>query len=155
MNYLIAAVAFIFALASFVFVPSIVDSFHETIVETQTDTGNVTTAAGETTGNLTLSMELYKARLSSVLALDSSNGSDTPAAADYDEDAQVLEVSGLAADSSRILTADYEYDVSTDFTNSGSVISAGPTFILLALIAIIIGIPAGMGFMLYRKARGH
>jgi len=155
MNYLIGAVAFIFALVSFIFMPWVTDSFHETIVESQADSGNVTTAAGDTSGNLTLTMPLYMERLTSVLDLESSLGTDTPISAAYDEDTQVLEVGGLTAGSSRILTVDYEYDSTTAFTNSRQVISSGPVIIMLALIVIIIGIPLGMGYMVFRRATGR
>jgi len=155
MNYLIAAVAFIFALVSFIFMPWVTDSFHETIVESQTDTGNLTTAIGETSGDFVLTMPLYMERLGSVLELDSSLGTDSPSSAAYDEDTQALEVSGLTADGSRILTVEYEYDATTDFTNSRQVISSGPVIIMLALIVIIIGIPLGMGYMVYRRATGR
>lgn len=155
MNYLIGTAAFLFALISFVFVPMIVDSFHETIVEPQIDSGNVTTVVADTTGTLTLTTPLYMDRLSSVLDLESSLGGDAPAASAYTAATQVLEISGLVADSSRFLTVEYEYDSTTAFANSGAVIRVGPAVIILALIVMVIGIPGGMFYLIYRKARGR
>lgn len=155
LQYLIAVVAFIFALIAFLFMPAIVDSFHETLVETQTDQGNITTGGGETTGNITLATPLYMDRLSSVSSITSTLGTDAPSSTAYTAATQLLVYGGLTASDNRIITVVYEYDATTEFPNTGDAIRMGPVIILISLIVIVMAVPLGGIFMLWRKAKGR
>lgn len=155
MGYLVSAIAFLFVLISLVFIPAITDSMHETLVETYTDVGNITTGAAETTGNITLTDELYRDRLTSILVLDSSLGADTVAATAYDATTRVVDLGGLAASNNRLVTIQYEYDVTDEFINTGEVIEIGPVVVILSLISLVIAIPAGMIYAGVRRMKGR
>lgn len=66
----------------------------------------VTTGAGVTTQNVTLTRELYNSDVSEVIAV-TSNITETPVSTSYDEDTQNLLISALAAADSRTLTVEY------------------------------------------------
>lgn len=68
---------------------------------------NVTTGAGETGDNVTLSYDLYQAATAEVQSITSDNVSDTPVANSYVEATKALEITGLAASDTRVLTVAY------------------------------------------------
>lgn len=155
MRYLAVAFSLIFAIVAFTFMPSVIDSFHTTITDEITDTGNVTTGGGETAGNMTLTEDLYMDRLGSIISLTSSYGSDDPVASAYDAETNELDIDGLAASQSRIITAVYEYDTSSEFPNARQLVQVGPTIVILSLIVLVIAIPLGLIFIAYRRLRGQ
>lgn len=74
----------------------------------------VTTAAGVTSANVTLSRDLYLASTSQVSSI-SSNITESPAATSYTEATNVLLVSSLSAGASHLLTFAYSAET-TDTT---------------------------------------
>ena len=154
MRYLAVAFCLLFAMIALTFLPAIVESFHTTITDELTDTGNITTGAGETTGNMTLTEDLYLDRMASVLTLTSTYGSDDPVASSYDSTTNNFVVSGLVASQSRIITALYEYDSSSEFPNARQLSQAGPTIVILALLALLVAIPAGLILIGWKRMRG-
>lgn len=154
MEYLLAAVAIIFLIFAFTWMPTLVTGFHDAIVTQQTDVGNITTGMGITAGNITLVEPLYNAALSSVKVLSSSDGGETPILVSYDSTTKSLEVGNLLQSTSRIITATYEYDSTGQFSNARQTFQIGPVMVMLGLICLIILIPAGIAYGLYRRARG-
>lgn len=154
MKYLAVAFSLLFAMVALSFLPAIVESFHTTITDELTDTGNITTGAGVTTGNMTLTEDLYLDRMASVLTLTSTYGSDDPVASSYDSATNGFVVSGLAASQSRIITAHYEYDSSSEFPNARQLVQSGPVIVILALLALIVAIPSGLILIGWRRMRG-
>ena len=67
----------------------------------------VVTGGGETGDNVTLSYDLFQAALPEVIAITSTEETDTPAATAYVEATNALEVSGLTASETRTLTVNY------------------------------------------------
>jgi hypothetical protein len=72
-----------------------------------TQSFTVTTGGGVTTANVTLAYDLYQASLPEIIALTSNNVSDTPVASSYTESTKVLDITGLAASTTRNLTVNY------------------------------------------------
>lgn len=104
----------------------------------------ITTGGGVTTANVTLSYDLYQASLPEVISLTSSQITDSPVAASYDEATKTMLISGLAASLSRTLTINY-YAETTD-----SVMRAIGPF----LVILIIGGCVGLIFWgLFKKGR--
>lgn len=68
---------------------------------------DVTTAAGVTGANITLSYDLYQAATAEVQSITSDNETDTPVANSYVEATKALEVTGLVASDTRVLTVAY------------------------------------------------
>jgi hypothetical protein len=73
-----------------------------------TQTELITTAAAQTSANVTLDKDLYQAITSSVTSITSTDGTDTPVATAYDEDTLALTIAGLNDDASRTLTIVYD-----------------------------------------------
>ena len=67
----------------------------------------VTTAAGVTSANVTLSYDLYQAATAEIQSITSTEGADVPAASAYTESTKVLLIAGLDADNTRTLTVNY------------------------------------------------
>lgn len=66
----------------------------------------VTTGAGETAQNITLSYDLYQAAIAEVESI-SSNETESPAATNYYESAKHLTVGGILASKTRTLQVKY------------------------------------------------
>ena len=129
MKVLALSLAWIFLLMVFPLYPSIINAFQDTIVEPATEYGNITTGAGETTGNMTLANNLYYDRITSVTSLSSDHGPDSPAAYSWDTSTDTLTISGLATSQSRTITCIYNYDDTQDFDNSRQVLQTRPVSI--------------------------
>jgi len=121
-------------------------------VDTTTESADITTG-GVTTGNLTLSEELHRAAISSVLSLESTNSNDVPFTVYYDEDTQVLGVDGLQAGASRILSAEYEYVNPDNNPGMGAVATFLGILFVLCLMILLVVIPSGTLADLWRRFR--
>jgi hypothetical protein len=139
---LAAVFALILILLVVFFLPDIFSSLHAMQLSTTTQSGNITTT-GNTTGNITLSEELYRDSISSVTGLTSTNTNDTPYAVSYSEITQALSVSGLQASSSRVLSAEYEYITPGTISNMGAVATFLSIVIVLGLLILFVVIPGG------------
>lgn len=71
---------------------------------------SVTTAAGVTSANVTLSSAVYNDVVAQVGDITSDNEDDTPTAYSYNSVSQVLLVSGLNPNDTRSLSVDYSID---------------------------------------------
>jgi len=72
-----------------------------------TENFNVTTGAGETGANVTLSYDLYQAATAEVIGITSDNDTDVPVANSYVEATKALEITGLVASDTRVLGVNY------------------------------------------------
>lgn len=90
-----------------VFGGEILDGIDSWRTQSASDTTQVVTAAGQTSANVTLSYDLFQAALAEVSTITSTEGTDTPAAADYTESTKVLLITGLDDDNTRNLTIAY------------------------------------------------
>jgi hypothetical protein len=86
----------------------------------------VATGGGVTTGNVTLSYDLFQAVTAEVTSITSTVGTDTPVATSYVEATKVLTISGLTASTSRTLTIIY-----TAETEDTGMRTAGPYLLFL------------------------
>lgn len=77
--------------------------------------GEIVTGMGETSGNVTLTRELFQYNLINVTTVTSSDGDDDPIASEYDEDTKELTISGLAASTTRNITVTYSAPLDDDF----------------------------------------
>lgn len=98
------------------------------------------TGAGVTSANETLSYAHYFEDLTE-LSASSDNGSDTPVVMAYNEDTYVVNVAGLAASDSRILTISYVRESNLQFTGMSGFLRLLPMIgVLGLLVACIWGI---------------
>lgn len=74
----------------------------------------VTTAAAQTTANVTLSYDLYQAATAEVIEITSTDGTDTPVSSTYTEATKKLLIAGLNDDASRTLTVEYWAETDDD-----------------------------------------
>lgn len=131
-SILIAAGVIVLMMAGFM---SALNSF---MVKTQTDPYTVTTAAGVTSANVTLSQDLYAGATSRV-TVSSTDTTDNPIAWTYTTATRVLLVTGLEANTSRTLTIAYDIDNLTVFWGAGVTAKVIPTLLLLGVLSIVAG----------------
>lgn len=89
------------------FATPILDGIKGWRTEDTTQSFIVTTGAGETTANVTLTKNLYNDDVSEVIALSSTNGTEAPVATSYDDTTLNLLISALNASITRTLTVEY------------------------------------------------
>lgn len=95
------------------------------------------TGAGETSSNETLSYAHYYEDLTD-LSASSDNEDDTPVVLDYDADDYIVNVGGLHASDSRILTIDYVREAHQEFTGLSSFIRLTPFLTVVGLFVACI-----------------
>ena len=93
----------------------------------------VATGAGITSTNETLSYAHYYEDLTE-LSASSDNESDTPVVMAYNEDTYIVNVAGLAASDSRILTISYVREANQQFTGMSSFVRLIPFIAVVGLI---------------------
>lgn len=99
----------------------------------------VTTAAGVTSANVTLATAVYNDNVQQVGDITSDNEDDSPSAYAYNSVSKLLTVSGLNANDTRTLTADYYIENAT--LDSG--ISIFWTVLRWFWVFLIIGMSGG------------
>lgn len=109
MGKIIAGVVAILILLG-AFATPIVNGINNLRTDDATDAFVVATAAGVTSGNVTLTNDLFLADVGHVTAITSTNGTDTPVATTYTEATNVLLITGLLENTSRTLTIEYDAD---------------------------------------------
>ena len=104
----------------------------------------VTTGVGETTTNETLSYDNYYTDLTG-LTVESDNVADTPVIMSYDDDDNIVGVSGLAASDSRTLTIGYYREAGTQFYGFGGFMRLLPFLVIVGgIVACILGVYSGI-----------
>jgi len=99
--------------------------------------GLVTTAAGKTTANVTLTQDLFEDRTSEVVSVTSNITSDVPLVTTYTAATNYLHVSGLTADVSRTLTVVYKIGNLTDYYGVDLAARTVLTFMILGVIGLV------------------
>ena len=110
------------------------------------DTATVATAAGVTTGNFSLVRAVYDDDVSTI-TITSDLATDDPAYSSYNPTSRLLVFSGLTADTSRTITAQYDTDALTNAPAIGTLLNITPflwyafavVFIGAAIVAMLIG----------------
>ena len=100
----------------------------------RTDTFLTATVVGVTSANATLGDDLYDEDTGSV-DIDSDDTTDTPVANSYNVTSQVLNITGLSANTTRVLEITYAFDALVGFDAINTVVDRFP-FIWLLLIII-------------------
>ena len=134
-----AAMVLIFVVVLFSIFPLVLTGTDETLTDPSTETGNITTGAGVTTGTISLSPALYNDDITSVTGISSSYGSDTPSASSYNGATDILTVGGLAESQTRTITVEYVYEATSDYTGLTSFVRLAPMLLFMAIIGVIIG----------------
>jgi hypothetical protein len=107
-KYVIGVLAIFLLLGAFA--SPISDGIKGWRTENTTQNFIVTTGAGVTTANVTLSTELYQSKATEVISV-TSNITEAPVATSYDEDYNYLLLSALTAAQSRTITVNYYGEV--------------------------------------------
>ena len=100
----------------------------------RTDTFLTATAAGVTSANETLGGDLYECDLSSI-DIDSDDTTDTPVANSANCTSQILNITGLSANTTRVLEITYAYNALVGYDAINTVVGRFP-FIWILLIII-------------------
>ena len=119
-----------------VFATSIISGIHGWRTEDTTQQFVVTTAAAETTADITLSHDLFQASTDEVYSVTTSQN-ETVAATSYVEATKVLTISNLTDDLTRVVTVSYYGETEDDTMRIvgpflGIVIFGGLTFAIVA-----------------------
>lgn len=100
---------------------------------------SVATGSGATAANITLAQAIYENHINQVVSVSSNITTDTPSATYFNSVNRALEVSGLAASSSRTLSVTFRTDSSTMPTGMGTFW----TFLRWFYVFMIIGFAGG------------
>lgn len=120
---------------AFILFPMVMSGTHEVRTDDATQSGNITTGVGATTGDIVIAHGgLYNDSTDSVTSVSSSNGGDTPAASSYTAATDTLTVSGLEASKTRTITVAYEYNAISDYEGMEETTSIAPTVLFVALL---------------------
>ncbi len=99
--------------------------------------GTVTTAAGVTSANVTLSQDLFEDRTSEVSEITSTFVNDFPIASTYTTASNKLLVIGLAASENRTLTIKYKIGRLDDYVGADVGATTWPLMLLLGVLGVI------------------
>jgi hypothetical protein len=110
--------------------PDVVD---DTVSDAYYENFSVATGVGETSTTETLTYDHYYGDLTD-LSASSDNEDDTPVVMDYDEDTKEVEVAGLHASDSRILTIDYVREANQQFTGFSGFVRLLPMLCIVGLV---------------------
>ena len=91
------------------FMIPVTEAIYDYRTDVREDPFTVVTAPAVTTGNMTLIKPIYD-NDTATTAFSSNNTNDSPLYAAYDTATRELQVSGLAANSTRLLTVSYDVD---------------------------------------------
>ena len=124
------------------------DVVTDTVTDPYSENFDVDTGAGETSTTETLSYQHYHEDLTDLDA-ESTNGNDTPLILSYNEDTYGVEVGGLEASASRVLTIDYLREGYQQYTGFSTFIRLLPFLVILGLVVAAI-----WGLFQWHKGRG-
>jgi hypothetical protein len=120
------------------FLPGILLSLDTFRLEDQVDPFVVTTAAGVTSANITLSQDLYNDETRNA-SITSNLTTDAAIAFSYTSATNVLLVTGLTADASHYLTVTYSIDALGDYYGAGVSARVIPVLMVLGIMCIVGG----------------
>ena len=132
------ALGVILVIVGFLLLPGLIGSTHSALTTNYTETyAPVTTGAGVTTANVTLSLPLYNANIAEIESITSNNTLDHPSAQLYVESSGVLQVKALAESENRLLTVKYTTADDSGYTGFDTFMKLSPMLIVLGLLGII------------------
>lgn len=137
-----AAIGIISLIIAFVFFPYVMRTAEEIKIKDVSEDHLATTGAAETEVVFALYNELYKANLSNIIDVSSSDSGDAPVATGYNKVSKELTVGGLVVDTERTLQVDYHMDALEDDVVGGvsKFTNVTPFLIMGAIIAIGAGV---------------
>ena len=98
---------------------------------------NITTEAAETTASVQLSQKLFNDDTSLVSA-SSNCTQDAPIPSSFVPATDILTITGLAEDTSRLLTLTYKIDALEDYMGAGIGARVWPIFLVLGVIGLVV-----------------
>ena len=99
---------------------------------------NSITGVGETTDTILFTDPLFEDNIAYVSSITSDNGGDTPAAASYTAATDTLNISGLAASGTRVLSIAYTADGLDGYTGMSDMVKLAAFIIFIALLGAAI-----------------
>lgn len=129
-NVLLAIVAMVVGL--FLVVYMLVPTTEDALTEDYSEPFSVSTGAGVTSTNQTLSYEHWFQDLTDLTAT-SDNEDDTPVVLSYDDDTFAVEVTGLNPSDTRVLTINYVRTANQEFTGVSGFYRLMPFLIVVGL----------------------
>jgi hypothetical protein len=96
----------------------------------------VATAGGETSANVSLSKPLWDASVIEITALSSNTTDDAPVASSYNGTGQLLQITGLAVDTSRTLSVSYRTGGLTDYAGADTGATKLPAIVVFLVILV-------------------
>ena len=136
-NIMMLGIAMIFIAVGFIIYPVILEGTDSILDTTRatSDSENVTTALGVTSGNITLSETLFDSDVANVISITSSIV-ETPAASTYTLGTGRLLMTSLTANvtDGRIITATYYYGNVDEYTGLRSITEVTPLIVLIGFV---------------------
>jgi len=113
--------------------PFVMDATHSIQTESQADSYNVTTGAGETSADVILTKDAWAHNVTAVTNFTSTEATDVPVASSYVEATKALTVGGLAESKTRTLGVTYDTDRLGDYIGFSSLVGVIPLIIFIGL----------------------
>lgn len=141
--------AFLIILASVIlFLLPLTDAMYDFKTDRQEDSFSTSTAAGQTTANLTLSESVFDDDTTTI-EITSDLSTDSPAWSSYNATSHSLLASGLTANTTRNLTLYYDVDA---LGGSDAIVNLADKMAWIWLLIIIAFIPAALAAIFIKKA---
>lgn len=134
MNTQIFNAFLVIVVAAILFMLPLTDAIYDFRTDLREDAFNKTTGVDETTANVTLHKPIYDADTDTIDIL-SSISTDTPLYSSYDNTTRLLGMTGLADNSTRILTVSYDIDALAASNAINILLDRVPFIWLLSIIA--------------------
>lgn len=138
---------FIFVAASLFLLP-VSRGIYDFKTDVREDTVTITTAAGVTSANFTLIKSVYDDDTSTI-SVTSNLSTDFPVFSSYNTTTRLLAFTGLTANASRLITAEYDIDALSDSPAIETFANLIP-FLWIAFIVVLIG--AGIAVLIWGRA---
>ena len=122
---------------SILFMIPVSEAVYDYRTDLRTDAFTVVTAPAATTGNVTLIKPVYDDDTSTI-SFSSNDTNDSPLYSNYDTATRELEVSGLEADTTRLLSLEYDVDA----LNGSDAINTLMDYISWIWFILLVGFPA-------------
>lgn len=119
--------------------PVILSSILDAKTDSYEQTFHIATAAGVTTSNVTLGLDLYGDSLGNIESFTSNSTTDTPSGDVYYDATNQLTVGGLTANVTRALAVTYRYQTTSisDFTTAEYLFDILLWFMALGILTLI------------------
>jgi len=132
-----SALLLISALMVILLLPAGLTAINDFRMTDHTELHVVTTVAPDTTGDVTLTQDLFNTSVVNA-EVSSNNTLDAPLAQSYASATNVLTVAGLQTDAIRTLTIVYKIDALSDYFGAQIGTKVWPLFLILGVIGLIV-----------------